>query len=73
MERDDQRDAETASLRERLSRLGAASLRINENLDFDDLLQGVVDGARSLTVFGEAGELPHLIVSGMTPQEHQGF
>ncbi len=81
MERDDRRDAETASLRERLSRLSAASLRINENLDFDDLLQGVVDSARSLTgarygaltVFGEAGELPHFIVSGMTPQEHQGF
>ncbi len=81
MELDDRRDAEIASLRDRLSRLSEASLRINENLDFDDLLQGVVDGARSLTgarygaltVFGDEGELPHFIVSGMTPQEHQGF
>ncbi len=81
MERDDQRDAEMAALRERLARLGAASLRINENLDLDVLLQGVVDGARSLTgarygaltVFADAGALPHFLVSGMTAQEHQGF
>ncbi len=77
----DQQDREIDALRDRLSRLSEASLRINENLDFDDLLQGVVDGARSLTgarygaltVFGDEGELPHFIVSGMTPQEHQGF
>ena len=32
-------------------------------------------GARygALTVYGEGEELPHFIVSGMTPQEHQGF
>jgi PAS domain S-box-containing protein len=40
---------ENAALRERLSRLSAASLRINESLDFDDVLQGVLDSARSLT------------------------
>ncbi len=81
MTRDDERDDAMAALRNRLSRLSAASLRINENLDFDDLLQGVVDGARALTgarygaltVFGDAGELPHFLVSGMTPREHQGM
>ena len=81
MELGDQRDEEMASLRERLSRLSAASLRINENLDFNDLLQGVVDGARSLTgarygaltVYGAEGELPHFLVSGLTPLQHQGF
>ena len=81
MERDNERDMEMTSLRERLSRFSAASLRINENLDFDQLLQEVVDGARSLTgsrygvmtVFVDAEELPHFIVSGMTDQERQGF
>ncbi len=39
--------AEPAS--DRLSRLGEASLRINESLDVDTALQAVMDGARSLT------------------------
>ena len=81
MERDDKRDGEMASLRERLSRLSEASLRINESLDFDDVLQEVVDSARSLTgsrygaltVFSDAGETPNFIVSGMSPQEQQGL
>ena len=50
-------------LRDRLSRLSEASLRINESLDFDTVLQEVVDSARALTasrygaitVLGEAG------------------
>ena len=33
----------------RLSRLSAASLRINESLDLETVLQGVLDSARSLT------------------------
>ena len=32
-----------------MSRLSAASLRINESLDFDQVLQGALDSARSLT------------------------
>ena len=36
-------------MRERLSRLSEASLRINESLDFDTVLQWVLDSARSLT------------------------
>ena len=35
---------------ERLTRLSQASLRINGSLDFDDVLQGVLHSARSLTV-----------------------
>ncbi len=38
-----------AALRERLARLSQASLRINESLEFDQVLQGVLDSARSLT------------------------
>ena len=40
---------EIDALRQRLVRLGEASLRINESLDFDTVLQEVVDSARSLT------------------------
>ena len=40
---------ENESLRERLSRLSEASLRINESLDFGTVLQGVLDSARALT------------------------
>ena len=36
-------------LRERLTRLSKASLRINESLDYPTVLQGVLDSARSLT------------------------
>ncbi len=36
------------ALRERLTRLSQASLRINESLDFNTVLQEVLDSARSL-------------------------
>ena len=72
---------EIARLRERLTRLSEASLRINESLDFDTVLQEVVDSARALTasrygaitVWGEAGQTPDFIVSGMSGEEHQGL
>ena len=41
--------AEGARLRERLSRLSEASRRVNESLDFDSVLQGVLLSARLLT------------------------
>ncbi len=77
----DELQRENAALRERLSRLSQASLRINESLDFDTVLQDVVDSARSLTgarygaitVLGEAGQHPGFIVSGLTREEHQGL
>ena len=37
---------ELADMRERLSKLSEAGLRINESLDFDTVLQEVVDSAR---------------------------
>ena len=45
--RDDLR-RENRALRERLALLSQASLSINESLDFDTVLQGVLDSARSL-------------------------
>ena len=81
MNQPDERDRQIAELRKRLSRLSEASLRINESLDFDTALQDVVDNARNLTtsrygaitVFGEAGQTPYFIVSGLTVGEHQGL
>ena len=68
---------ENQALRERLSRLGEAGLRINEDLDFDTVLQGVLDSARSLTgarygviALHEADGTPaDFLASGMTPEE----
>ncbi|MDE2861202.1 MAG: ATP-binding protein [Chloroflexota bacterium] len=64
-------------LEERLSRLSEASLRINESLDFDDVLQGVLDSARSLTearygviaLHGDGGTADDFLSSGFTEDE----
>ena len=64
-------------LRDRLSRLSEASRRINESLDVDAVLQGVLDSARSLTgasygviaLFDDAGQVQDFLSSGMTAEE----
>ena len=81
MDRQDERDRRIAELEERLSRLSEASLRISESLDFDTVLQEVIDSARALTasrygaitVLGEDGQMPHFNVSGLSREEHQGL
>ena len=73
----DQRDREIEALRERLSRLSAASRRINESLDFDTVLQGALDSARSLTaarygvmaLLDDEGRVGDFLASGMTADE----
>ena len=70
---------EIEALRERLSRLSEASLRINESLDFEAVLQGVLDGARALTgarygvisLLDDAGRMQDFFISGLTPEEYQ--
>ena len=77
----DQRDLEIAALRERLSRLSQASLRITEDLDLDAVLQRVVDGARlltgasrgGLTVIDDLGQFQAFFSSGLTEEAHRGF
>ena len=77
MNRADERETEIKTLRERLSRLCEASLRINESLDFATVLQGVVDSARSLAgaKYGvivhldDYGRVQDCLASGMTPDE----
>ena len=68
---------EIARLRERLSLLSQASLRINESLEFDQVLQGVLDSARSLTsarygvmtLLDEGGGVRRFLTSEFTPGE----
>jgi len=75
----DQRDREIEALQERLSRLSEASLRINESLDFNVVMQGVLDSARSLTgarygvmiLIDEEGQVQDFLSSGMTGEEAQ--
>ena len=75
----DEPAAEVAGLRERLSRLSEAGRRINESLDFDTVLQEVLDSARSLTgarygvmtLADDAGEVENFLSSGMTSGEAQ--
>ena len=77
MEQADDQAREIAELRDRLSRLSQASLRINESLDFDTVLQGVLDSARSLTaarygvitLLDDSGGIPDFLSSGMTGEE----
>ena len=69
-------EREIAELRDRLSRLTEASLRINESLDFDTVLQGVLDSARSLTearssvitLLDDSGRIADFLSSGMTAE-----
>ncbi len=74
-------ERENEALRDRLSRLSEASLRINESLDFDTVLQRVLDSACSLTgarygvitLLSESGRIQDMVTSGLTPEEHRRF
>ena len=74
-------ERENAALRDRLSRLSEASLRINESLDFDTVLQRVLDSACSLTgarygvitLLNESGRIQDFVTSGLTPEESRRF
>ena len=79
MAQPDQRDREIAALRERLSLLSEASLRINESLDFDAVMQGVLDSACSLTgarygvmtLLDQGGQVQDFLTSGMNAAESE--
>lgn len=74
-------EREAAALRDRLTRLSEASLRINESLELETVLQGALDSARSLTgarygvlsTVDAAGELEELLASNLTPEEFRGL
>ena len=73
----DGRDEMVAALRDRLSRMSGASMRINESLELDEVLQGVLDSARSLTdaryalitTLDDTGQLEDFLVSGLSEDE----
>ena len=77
MDQPDQRDEEVSALRERLTRLSEASLRINESLEFDVVLPGVLDSARDLTqasygaiiLLDDGGRAEAVLSSGLSPEE----
>ena len=79
MDRPDERDRRIGELEERLSRLSEASLSINESLDFDTVLQSVLDSARDLTgarygafaAVDEQGRLEAGLTSGTSEEEHE--
>ena len=66
-------------LRNRLSKLSEASRRINETLDLDAVLQGILDSARSLTdahygvivTLDDTGQVEDFLASGITADESQ--
>ena len=79
MKADDRQELEIQALRERLTKLSEASLRINENLDFESVLQEVVDSARALSdaryaviaTLDDSGQPREFLASGMTTEERQ--
>ena len=70
----------TEAVRDRLSRLSAAILRINESLDLDAVLQEVVDGACALTgaqyggitTHDGSGQLREFVTHGLNDEERMG-
>ena len=72
---------EIEALRDRLSKLSEASMRINESLDFETVLQEVLDSARSLTdarygtmiLVDGSGRVQNFLTSGLTPAQAEGL
>ena len=81
MKNSDNPQQELEILRERMSTLGAAILRVNSTLDVTVVLQDVVNGARVLTgarhgvitTIDEAGQVQDFVSSGFTAEEHAEF
>ena len=72
-------DGESEALGERLTRLSQASMRINESLEFDQVLQGVLDSACSLTsarygvmtLLDDGGMVRDFLSSGLNAPESE--
>ena len=77
MKRPHELERENEALRDRLDRLSEASLRITQDLDFNSVLQGVLDSARALTgarygvvvLHNDAGVVGDFLSSGLTADE----
>ena len=81
MTKSDDARRENEALRERISTLSAAILRISASLDLATVLQEAVDSACALTgarygiivTLGEAGERSIFVTSGFTPEQKRRF
>ena len=81
LEEADRLRREIDALRNRLTRMREASLRINESLNLPTVLQEVIDSACSLTgarygalvAVADSGEIETLITSGITPEDRPRF
>ncbi len=81
MNRAERLEREVAILRDRLSKLSEASLRINETLDYQSVLQKVLDSACSLTgarygvitLMDDSGKVEDHLFSGLTPEHTAEF
>ena len=79
LENSDELRREVELLRDRISRLTAASLRISASLDVDTVLREIVDGARALTgadyglitTVDDSGQVEEFVSSGLTSEEHR--
>ena len=77
MDQHDELKREIHALRQRLTRLSEASLHINESLEFDAVLQGVLGSARELTrarygaiiLLDDGARAENVLSSGLTPEE----
>ena len=77
----DEVERENEALRERLSGLNEASMRINRSLDLQTVLEEVLESARKLTgarcgaiaTLDESGRLEDLLASGLSRQEQKSM
>ena len=75
----DDLNREIQELRERISKLSAASLRVGSSLDLDTVLREIAESARALTAAryavitttGDDGELADVVLSGFTREEER--
>ncbi len=81
MDDSDRLRREVQALRERMTQLCGATLHISESLDFETVLQGVVDSARALTdskygvltTLDESERPQDFVTSGMRAEDHQAI
>ena len=74
----DELKQEIEALRDRISKLSAASLRISASLELDTVLSEIVESARALigtrygviATIGDSGQVEEFVSSGFTREEH---
>ena len=81
MKSPDELEQENDALRDRISRLSSAILRISASLDLNTVLQEIVESARALTrarygiitTLSNAGRVEDFVSAGFTPETHRAL